>query len=189
MRRAQRPADDGTVLRPTTIDPAHSAAPAPRVPGTRHARAVEESASKGRWIILGVAAAAAAAIVGVVLLGGAPNGPAASPTTGPTGPDVNTLDLDPVDPDSITINRSGRSATVTWKPALDQQDGDAYAVQLRTRSGNPVEAAVRDTVVKVPEDPLTVTYSDLVAGEPICVQIQHRRGVQPASPAVTACEG
>jgi serine/threonine protein kinase len=180
QRRGPVTVDDGTVLRPTTVDPSHVTPPPPRTSGSRRTRAVEEPSSKGKWIVLGISGAAAAAIVGVVFLGGSSGDPPASPTSGASGPDINTLDLDPVDPDKITVTRAGTTVTVAWTPALDQKDGDTYAVRLTSTD------EVR--LVEVPGDPLKAVFADVPDSARACAVIQHRRGTQPASPPETGCE-
>jgi serine/threonine protein kinase len=179
MRRTPPPVEDGTALRPTTIDPSHSTPP-PRAPGARRTRPVEEPSSKGRWIVLGIAAAAAAIIAGFVFLGGSPSGPSASPSSGSSGPDINTIDLDPVDPDKITVTRAGSTVTVTWAPAIDQQDGDGYLVKMA--STNEVR------LVEVPGDPLEAVFTGVPDSAQACAAIQHTRGTQLGSPTETRCE-
>jgi tRNA A-37 threonylcarbamoyl transferase component Bud32 len=175
VRRHAAPLDDGTALRPTTIDPSQATPSPPRVAGARRVREPEKESTKGRWIVLGVAAAAAAALVGVVLVGGSSSQPAATPTSEPGTADLNAPELAPVP--SASVARDGTTITVTWDAALDQQDGDDYLVRYLKES----------QVVDVPGVPLQVSFTDVPESEGACVLIVHRRDTQQSLP-LKPCE-
>jgi serine/threonine protein kinase len=179
MRRTSAPVEDGTALRPKTIDPLHASPAPPHGAATGRTRAVDEPSPKGKWIVLGIAGAAAVAVAGVVFLGGASSQPAASPTAGSSAPDINALGLAPVDPDSIVVTRDGTTVTVIWAAALDQRDGDKYVVTL-ARTGD-------DKVVEVPGDPLKAVFSDIPESAEACARIRHAREYQ-LSPEESGCE-
>ncbi|MFN8168384.1 MAG: serine/threonine-protein kinase [Candidatus Nanopelagicales bacterium] len=175
---ASQARDEGTVLRPTSVDP--SVAPAePRAARHRSATEIERDGAgrRGLLVIGGVLVAALVGVGAVVALGGrggdAPTGTAPSTST---VVDPNAEDLLP--PTGITLTRSGNQVTVRWSPATDFQPGDWYDVM---RVG---DASVRMS----PPDAVSYTLTGVPVDERACVKVSHhRQGAVTGSSAAT-CE-
>lgn len=176
LRPSRAPSDDGTRLRPRSVDPALAPSSEPTAAGTSRSDESEPAAqAKGmRALVLGGAAIVALAAGGALLVG-----QLGSAEPQETATDAPQSVVDPNDevsleePSDVSIKRAGSMATATWSRPPDWEDGDYYAYTV-TGTDMPERAVRVDS-----EGP--VTLKDVPADAQVCLGVVHRRDVFKSS--------